>query len=107
MQATRPRKQRIRLSEKDIRNVIKEYETSGNTVVQFCQVKNFNISTFQRWRRKYDDRDIAKPNVTFVPINIATQDNNHANNATLFAEVHGIKLYRAMPAEYLLTLLNH
>lgn len=106
MEATRPRKQRIRLSEKDIRNVIKEYETSGNTVVQFCQVKNFTISTFQRWRRKYDDRNISKPNVTFVPVNIAPQDNNYANEATLFAEVHGIKLYQAMPAEYLLILLN-
>ena len=106
MQTTQPRKQRIRLSEMDIKNVIKEYEISGNTVVQFCEVKNFNISTFQRWRRKYDYKDIAKPNATFVPVNIATQDNSHANEATLFAEVHGIKLYQAMPAEYLLALLN-
>lgn len=106
MQTARAGKRQKRLSEQSIRNILKEYEASGETVIQFCQTRSINSSSFHRWRGKYQEGEGVKRRATFVPVNITAQIDKQSNEPALFAEVHGIRLYKEMPADYLITLLN-
>jgi transposase-like protein len=106
MQMKAPRKPRTRLSDNEIRNTIEDYESSGNTIAQFCKQRGLNNSTFQRWKNKYATGAVPKKQVSFVPVKIKEKDNKQPIEPTLFAEVRGVRFYREVPVDYLLSIIN-
>jgi hypothetical protein len=96
-------KQRIVRSEPEILSILEEYEKSGFTQKEFCEVSDINEGTFSSWIRKYrsksDDGDIKG----FATIEVIP---GLQAKAQLFAEVGNIRLYKEVPAEYLKALLS-
>jgi hypothetical protein len=94
-------KQRIVRTEEQILAILEEYEKSGFTQKEFCEVSDINEVTFYSWLKKYRPKqDDVKGFATIEVVNAPVP------KAQLFAEVGEIKIYREVPAEYLKSLLS-
>ena len=90
-------------TEEQIFGLLEEYEASGYTVKEFCEVSDLNEATFYSWLRKYRLRVEEEPK-GFAPIEVVSSV-VPAREGGLFAEVRGIRIYKEVSAEYLKTLL--
>ena len=88
-----------------ILQIISEYEKGhGLTVKEFCRQKGISEGTFYSFRSRYRFKNQAKyKSGGFIAI--TTPVLKESSNA-LFAEVNGIKIYQAVPADYLKTLAS-
>jgi hypothetical protein len=94
-------KQRIVRTEEQILSILEEYEKSGFTQRDFCEVSDINEVTFYSWLKKYRSKpDDVKGFATIEVVNTP------ATKGQLFAEIGNIKLYKEVPAEYLKQLLS-
>jgi hypothetical protein len=96
-------KQRIMRSEPEILAILEEYEKSGFMQKEYCQVSDINEVTFSSWLRKYRPKTTDDELKGFTAIEVV---NMPVHKSQLFAEVGNIKIYRAVPAEYLKALLS-
>lgn len=94
---------RIFRTEEQIQSLLEEYEKSGFTVKDFCDVSEINEATFYTWLKKYRSKPEAEEIKGFATIEV-TPSLIHARPA-LFAEVGGIKLYKEVSSDYLKSLL--
>jgi hypothetical protein len=88
-----------------ILQIIGEYEKGhGLTVKEFCRQKGISEGAFYSFRSRYRFKNQAKDKSGgFIAITTpALKDSSNA----LFAEVRGIKIYQAVPADYLKTLAS-
>ena len=85
----------------EIIRLLEEYENSdGITVKEYCAMIGVSDATFYGWRKQYKD-DTEQKQAGFFEL--VPSENNHSVQS-LFAEVKGIKLYQAVPADYLKSL---
>lgn len=89
-------------SEEQILLLLDEYDKSGFSVKDFCEVSDVNEATFYSWIKKY--RNKQEEPTGFAPIEVIPTIVN--SRPQLFAEVGNIKLYKEVSAEYLKTLLS-
>ncbi len=97
-------RQRTVRTEEQILTLISDYEKSGFTVKDFCEVSDVNEVTFYTWLKKYriKPEDEVKG---FATIEVVPSSAVQAK-PILFAEVGGIRLYKEVPAEYLKALMS-
>ena len=88
-------------TEDQVLGLLDEYETSGYTVREFCEVSELNEATFYSWLRKYRSREEEKG---FVTVEVVPSPATPSGPA-LFAEVGVIRIYKEVSAEYLKSLV--
>jgi len=93
-----------RRSKRQVLALLSEYDKShGMSVKDFCRLHQISEGAFYSSRKRHRSASKAKTRSSgFIAIASPTIK-DPAN--TLFAEVNGIKLYRAVPATYLKTLI--
>lgn len=96
-------RQRIVRSEEQILSILYEYEKSGFSQKEYCELSDINEVTFYSWLKKYRKTSSEEPKgftaVEVMPTLVHTKPQ-------LFAEVGGIKLYKEVSAEYLKALMS-
>ena len=102
-------RQRTVRSEDQILSILEEYDKSGYSVKDYCEVSDINEATFYSWIKKYRSKTEEQPGsrmdgTGFAPIEVIPTIIN--SKPRLFAEVGNIKIYKEVPAEYLKTLLS-
>jgi hypothetical protein len=88
-----------RPSEQKILAMIDEYEQSGFSVEEYCQINELNESTFTSWLGRYRSKEVS-PGYVAVTIPADLQE------GSVFAECRGIKFYQRVEASYLKELLQ-
>lgn len=89
-------------SEEQILKLLDEYEASGFSVKDFCEVSDVNEATFYSWQKKYRSKPDSIEN-GFATIEVVSP--TREPGPALFAEVGLIKIYREVSAEFLKSLL--
>jgi hypothetical protein len=94
-----------RRSREEIIQLLSEYAKSqGTTVKEFCKIHQINEGAFYSARKRHlIQSSVHKKPTGFIAIKPSLPEGRP--NA-LFAEVNGIKLYQAVPAAYLKTLIS-
>lgn len=84
--------------------MLDEYDkTKGMTIKDFCKLRQINEGAFYSARKRHRARGSAKKQSSgFIAI---TSPALKEPGGCLFAEVNGIRLYQAVPAEYLKSLV--
>jgi hypothetical protein len=96
-------------SEEQILKLLEEFDTSGFSVKDFCEVSDINEATFYSWQKRYrlkpdgEAKSLPAGQSGFTTIEVLPSASE--TKPTLFAEVGSIKLYREVSAEYLKSLL--
>jgi len=90
--------------EEEILQLLEEFDYSdGMTVKEFSALHGISDGTLYYWRKRY----AAKRAGNIKPGGFIEILPSSANaSAGLFAEIRGIKLFQAVPAEYLKTLIS-
>lgn len=93
-----------RRSNKQFLELLAEYDKNQHmTVKAFCRLHNVTEGSFYSARKRYRSATLSKSQSSrFIPIG---QPSFNQTAANLFAEVNGIKLYHAVPADYLKALI--
>ena len=93
-----------RPSKAQMLEMLDEYDkTKGMTIKEFCKVRQINEGSFYTARKRHRARGSAKKQSSgFIAI---TRPALKEPAGSLFAEVNGIRLYQAVPAEYLKALV--
>ncbi len=95
-------RQRTIRSEEQILAILDEYDKSGYSVKEYCEVSDINEATLYSWIKRYRNKPDEQPG--FAPIEVVPTAST--SKPRLFAEVGNIKIYKEVPAEYLKTLLS-
>ena len=95
-------RQRIVRTEEQILSILDEYDKSGFTQKEYCELSDINEVTFYSWMKKYRRTNGEEPKgfaaVEVIPTFV------HAR-PQLFAEVGEIRLYKEVSADYLKSLI--
>lgn len=97
-------RQRTVRTEEQILTILEEYEASGFTAKEYCELSEINEATFYSWIRKYRSKGETEEPKGFATIEVIPTLVH--TRPQLFAEIGNIKLYKEVPAEYLKTLLS-
>jgi len=104
MEQTAPEPIKIRRTRQEITQLLREFDKSqGMTAKDFCQKHQITEGAFYSARKRQDSKkgDSGKPG--FIALQPPA---GKERSGVLFAEVKGIRLYQAVPAEYLKTLAS-
>ena len=93
-----------RTREQILQTVAKYEKSHGLTVKEFCRQHGISEGSFYSFRSRYGFKNQSKDK-TGGFIAITTPVLKDSTNA-LFAEVNGIRIYQAVPADYLKTLAS-
>lgn len=89
---------RKRRTGRQIQDLLKTFEKGDLTVQQFCNTHTISKGTFYKWQSRYKIKTTKQDEPdSFAGIKIIPS----AAQATLFAEVNGIKIYQPVVAAYL------
>ena len=95
-------RQRIVRTEEQILAILDEYDKSGFTQKEYCELSDINEVTFYSWLKKYRKTGNDEPKgfaaVEVIPTLVHSRPQ-------LFAEVGSIKLCREVSADYLKALV--
>jgi transposase-like protein len=97
-------RQRIHRGEEEIIAIIEEYEKSGYSQREFCEVSEINESTFSHWLKKHRPKEEEDEPAGFARIEVTSVLGN--SKPPLFAEIGNIKIYKELPVEYLKALVS-
>jgi hypothetical protein len=88
----------------EILKLLEEFEYSdGMSVKAFSSLHGVSEATFYNWRKRYSGKKgDNRKSAGFIEILPSAS----GPSVGLFAEIRGIKLFQAVPAEYLKTLLS-
>jgi hypothetical protein len=85
--------------------LIQEQQAGELPVKAFCELKMISEACYYYWRKKYMNK--AKPANKPQAENFSLlQMQDEPNEAMLFAEYKGLKLYREVPVSYLKELMR-
>ncbi len=87
-----------RPSEQKVLSMIEEYEESGFSPEDYCEMNELNISTFNGWLARHREKKEAKP---FTEVIIPD-----LSEGTLFAEYKGLKFYQWVEPSFLKELVS-
>ncbi len=82
-----------------IKHLLEEFDNSNKNIPEFCSVHGICRATFHKWCSRYKIKadKVNEPNgFSILQVTSPVQEAN-----TLFAEVHGIKIYQLVTASYL------
>lgn len=97
-----------RRSREQIIQLLKEFESKGLTIGQFCKLHHIQRSSFYQWQKRYG----GKPTENNTPKGFLAVELTPPATApgpttpSLFAEVNGIRLYQPVSAQYLKILCS-
>jgi hypothetical protein len=90
---------------KEMFSLVQEQQAGELPVKAFCELKMISEACYYYWRKKYMNK--AKPTNKPEAENFSLlQIQDEPNEAMLFAEYKGLKLYREVPASYLKELMR-
>ncbi len=105
------KKQIIRRSDQEKRELISQWEKSGLSIKRFCLEHRFSDSLFHSWLNKYrrHSQKASAPNSDFMALPITAPAAIAEDPSLLYAEValasgSRIKLYQPVGADFLRTL---
>lgn len=104
MEQNNDRPARVRRTNKQILQLLEEFEKSGLTVKDFSGLHHVSEGNFFKWKSRYGKRAVSKNN----PSGFASIDIVHTTASglpLLFAEVSGIKIYQPVSSSFLKELL--
>ncbi len=93
-----------RRGKKQMLKLLSKYDkTPGMTVKTFCKLHQISEGSFYSARKRYrsSEMSLSKQSGFIAMARPATKE----SGGSLFAEVKGIKLYQAVPADYLKALI--
>lgn len=94
----------LRHSQEQIQQIVALYDKRhGLTVKEFCKRHGISEPSFYSTRRRNHSTSNSAETTGFIAL---TPSLPEAPSSTLFAQVGSIKLYQAVPAEYLKTLAS-
>ena len=91
---------RIRRTAPEIRGLLDLFDVSALSAKEFCSTHGISEAAFYKWRGRYRTREEEQ---AFIPLHVASPS---SDEAALFAEVNGIRIYQAVPAAYLKELVS-
>jgi hypothetical protein len=95
-----------RKTEQEIIQLMEEFEASDSiTVKEFCEMQDISNATFYNWQKIYRNRNQSEDTNGFVSLEVSTSPNEQTE-ATLFAEVKGIRFYKEVSASFLKELVS-
>jgi hypothetical protein len=94
-------RQRIVRTEEQILSILEEFERSGFTQKEFCEVSDINEVTFYSWLKKYRPKQDDVKGFATVEIVPARQVKEE-----LIGRIGELEIYKGMPVEYLKALLS-
>ena len=106
LEQTEKRSRASRLDKDQFLQLLVEYEkTPDQTLKEFCSKQGINRTAFYYYRSRYQPQKSPNKKATsgFITITAPVQKEP---SPPLFAEVKGIKIYQAVPADYLKTLAS-
>jgi hypothetical protein len=95
-------RQRVVRTEEQILNLLEEFEKSGFTAKEFCEVSEIHEATFYSWQRKYPKEGSDVKGFTTIEVVPARE----YAGPELFAEAGNIRLYKQVSAEYQKALMS-
>jgi hypothetical protein len=104
MEQTAPKPVKIRRTRQEISQLLREYDKSpGMTAKDFCQKHQISEGAFYSARKRQASKKGDSRKSGFIALQPPA---GKERSGVLFAEVKGIRLYQAVPAEYLKTLAS-
>jgi hypothetical protein len=104
MEQTEPRSIKIKRTRQEIAQLLREYDKSqGITAKDFCQKHQISEGAFYSARKRQRSKNDEPQKAGFIALQPPA---GKERSGVLFAEVKGIRLYQAVPAEYLKTLAS-
>jgi Transposase len=100
--SVQPVRSRVFRSEEEMFKLIARRAASKLTVKKFCEQNDLLPAAYYYWQKKYYSKNESATELggfTLLQVDDAVQQ-------SLFAEVNGIKLYRAVSASFLKELLG-
>jgi hypothetical protein len=87
-------------------SLIQEQQAGELPVKVFCKLKNISEARYYYWRKKYLNNAASANEPLAEKFNLLQLEVAEQNNATLFAEYKGLKIYREVPVRYLKELMS-
>jgi hypothetical protein len=103
------RERKPQLNKEDTFRLMEEFEKNDKlSAKRFCEHHSMANNTFYYWLKRYRGRHSETAvSKGFIPLVVKTTSSySTAGSSCLFAEVNGIRIYQAVPAEYLKTLAS-
>jgi hypothetical protein len=103
------RQRKLPLNRVDTFRLMEEFEKNDKlSAKRFCEQHSMANNTFYYWLKRYRERHSETAvSKGFIPLVVKTTSSySTSGSSCLFAEVNGIRLYQAVPAEYLKTLAS-
>lgn len=91
----------------EIIRMMEDFERSKNvSVKEFCEMNDISVAIFRDWHYIYENHQNPKEKSGgFVSLEVESPKEQQAELSLLFAEVHGIRIYREVSPNYLKALL--
>jgi hypothetical protein len=83
----------------EILRLLQDYNKSGQSIKDFCALRNISQGTFHGWKHKYSEADPTGDPAGFAPLQIIPEPG-------LFAAVGTIRIYQPVSAAYLKELVS-
>jgi hypothetical protein len=104
MDQTEPKPVKIKRTRQEVAQLLREFDKSqGITAKDFCQKHQISEGAFYSARKRQRSKNEEPQKSAFIPL---PPPAGKERSGVLFAEVKGIRLYQAVPAEYLKTLAS-
>lgn len=95
-------RQRIVRSEEQILQLLEEYEGSGFTLKDFCEVSDINEATFYSWMKRFRPKPSSEEVKGFASIELVP---SVGTSNTLFAKIGKLEIHKEVSAEFLKSLI--
>jgi hypothetical protein len=93
-------------SAQEMFSLIQEQQAGQLPVKAFCKLKNISEARYYYWRKKYLNEAVSANEPHAEKFNLLQLEVAEQNNATLFAEYKGLKIYHEVPVSYLKELMS-
>ena len=87
-------------------SLIQEQQSGELSVKVFCELKKISEAIFYYWRKKYVNHSKPANELPGEKFSLLQLEADGQNDAVLFAEYKGLKLYREVPVSYLKELMR-
>jgi hypothetical protein len=104
MEQPEPKSIKSKRTRQEMAQLLREYDKSqGMTAKDFCRKHQISEGAFYSARKRQRSKNEEPQKSGFIAMQPSA---GKERSGVLFAEVKGIKLYQAVPAEYLKTLAS-
>lgn len=91
---------------KEMLSLVQEQQSGELPVKAFCELKNISEACYYYWRKKYVNKENPVNEQQAENFSLLQMHDDEQNDALLFAEYKGLKLYREVPVSYLKELMR-